>query len=71
MQKKWSFDRETVKKILKGAVHALYVSALIGLLDYALIVVGAIESNNVLTVMFQSWFMQSGYQTLRQYIKGK
>lgn len=71
MQKAYEFDKESVKKILRGALHAMVVASMLALLDFTLQVVGAIESNNILTIACQAWFAQTGYQIIRQYIKGK
>lgn len=70
MQKKFSFDEETIEKCFKGALHAVLVSALLGLLDYGLQLSGTIQSNNVIVMFFLSWFSGSGYNTIKEYIKG-
>jgi len=66
----FSFDQETMRKIAKGAMHALIVSALLGVLDYLANMVGMIKTDNAIAIMALAWFSQTGYQTIRQWIAG-
>ncbi len=66
----FSFDKETMSKIAKGAMHAVVVAGLLALVDYLLTLAGSIQSNNILVIAGLAWFSQVGYQTIRQWIAG-
>lgn len=66
----FSFDSVTLKRIGKGALHAIGVAILLGLLDYGLQISKEISSNNVFIVMFMGWFSTTGYNTIKEWVKG-
>jgi len=66
----YSFDLVTIRKIIRGAMHAAVVAALLAILDYFLTLAGTIQSNNIIVVAGLAWFAQTGYQTARQWVAG-
>lgn len=70
-QTKFSFDNETVKKIVRGTIHAAAVAAALGVLDYFANMAGNIHTDNIFGTMFLVWFSGTGYNAVRQYIKGQ
>lgn len=67
MQIRNSFDRESVKKMIKGALIAMAGAAAIGLLEY----VGSLEINNPILAMVVSFGVPTLVNIIREYKSGK
>lgn len=62
-----SFDRETVKKILRGAMYAMAVPAVLGLLEY----VGKLEISNPVMAMLVAYVVPIFINAVKEYRAGK
>jgi hypothetical protein len=67
MQKRYSFDKETIIKIGKGALIALTGSAALGLLDY----LGQLQIDNPAFAAFMVWIVPVATNTIKEWVKGK
>jgi len=70
MQKSFTLDRATITNIAKGALHSVIMAAVLGLLDYLLQVAGTIQSGNILVTIGLAWFSSTGYNAIKEFIKG-
>lgn len=66
-QTKNSFDRESVIKMLKGALIAFTGAGALGLLNYF----GALEFDNPILVSFIAWAVPVAVNAIKEYIKGE
>ena len=67
MQKAFTFDHVTIKKIIKGALIAMSGSAAIGLLDF----IGALQIDNAAAAAVVAWAVPSLVNAVKEYVKGK
>ena len=67
MQQSFSFDRETVKKILKGAAIAATGAAAIGVLEY----IGRIEISNPSLAAMVAFLVPTLVNLVREFFKGE
>ena len=67
MQIKYSFDRITQNKILRGAFIAITGSAMLAFLDY----VGTIDIDNPLIASFIVFATPTLVNTIREYMAGE
>lgn len=67
----YSFDRESLRLIWKGMVHAAIVSVLLAVLDAAFQVISGIQLANPLAASALAMLSQTAYQTARQWIAGR
>ena len=65
-QVKYSFDKETLIKIGKGALIALTGSAALGLLDYF----GQLQINNPALASFMVWLVPVAVNAIKEWMKG-
>jgi len=65
-QKAYSFDRETVVKIGKGALIAVTGAAAIALLEY----LGTVEMSNPMLVSLVAWVVPVAVNTVKEWMKG-
>lgn len=66
MQKAFSFDSDTIKKTLKGALIAATGGAAIALLNY----IGTIDVANPAVTALIAWFVPTAVNGVREFIKG-
>lgn len=66
MQKAYSFDRETVVKIGRGALIAVSGAAAIALLEY----LGTVEMSNPMLVALVAWGVPVAVNAVREWQKG-
>ncbi|OPY78310.1 MAG: hypothetical protein A4E65_02333 [Syntrophorhabdus sp. PtaU1.Bin153] len=67
MQKKWSLDRITLKKILKGALYAVAPAAAIAALNY----IGSIKIDDPVLASFVAWGVPVAVNAVREWSKGE
>jgi hypothetical protein len=67
MQKAFSFDRESVKKILKGLLIACTGGAALGGLQY----LGTVEINNLILAQVVTVLVPVLVNGVKEYIKGE
>ena len=65
-QIKYSFDEETIKKVLKGAMIAGTSAAALFILS----VIGTLEIDNILLASFIAWFVPTMTNTVKEWAKG-
>ena len=66
MQIAYSFDRETVKKIFKGAVISACGAGAIAFLEY----IGKVKIDNQTLALVVAWAVPTGINMVKEYIKG-
>lgn len=66
-QAAYSFDRETVVKIGKGALIAVSGAAAIALLEY----LGTVEMSNPMLVSVVAWVVPVAVNTIKEWMRGK
>lgn len=67
MQIKNSFDKDSVKKMIKGALIAFTGSGTIALLQYF----GAIQISNEYLALFMGWFVPTMINVIKEWMKGE
>lgn len=67
MQKSYSFDKETIKKIGRGLLIAMTGGAAIAGLDY----LGMVQIDNPLIAALVAWLVPSLTNTVREWVKGE
>lgn len=67
MQTKNSFDKESLKKILKGALIAGTGAIALFLLD----ALGKVQIDNALLTSFIAWFIPVAVNTVKEWMKGE
>jgi hypothetical protein len=66
MQKAFSFDTTTIKKIARGALIAMSGAAAIALLDY----IGGLQIEDAHVAAVVAWVVPTAVNAIREYIKG-
>jgi len=66
-QEAYSFDRETVVKIGRGALIAVSGAAAIALLEY----LGTVEMSNPMLVSVVAWVVPVAVNTIKEWMRGK
>ena len=66
-QKAFSFDRESMTKIFKGAVIAMTGSAAIAFFNY----IGTIEISDHRLALVIAWIVPTGMNLVKEFIKGE
>ena len=67
MQIAYSFDRETIKKIFKGAVISACGAGAIAFLEY----IGQVKIENQTLALVVAWGVPTGVNIIREFVKGK
>lgn len=67
MQVKNSFDKETIKKIAKGAAIAAGGAAAVALLEFF----GQIEVSNPVLASFAAWFVPVAINAVKEWMRGQ
>ncbi len=67
MQIKNSFDKETIIKIVKGALIAVGGAAGLALCNY----IGALEIDNVFLASFIAWAVPVAINVIKEWTRGK
>lgn len=67
MQIKNSFDKESLKKILKGALIAGTGAIALFLLD----LIGKVQIDDALLASFVAWFIPVAVNTVKEWMKGE
>lgn len=66
MQMKYSFDKETVTKIMKGALIAMTGAAALAGLNY----LGTVQFTNPILVTFVAWAVPVAVNAVKEWMKG-
>ena len=67
----YSFDKETVRKIIKGCMHAAIVGAIFAGGDYLIEQAATLHFADPLIEGFAITVVSAGYNAVREYIRGE
>ena len=67
----YSFDSETVRKIIKGFGHSVMVTVLFMALDTIMQLLGLVHFNDPMLAGLFALVSQNAYNVVREYIAGK
>ena len=70
MQKAFNFDKETVRKILRGAWHSALVGVLIISVDTVFQVLGTVTISDPMMAAVYSMVCANLYNVAKEYVKG-